>query len=94
MIRLSETKWVVATTLARWSVNPLYKAFKGLLALLLVIGVGVFSYKAGEKQGIHDGLDFYHQMCENGGMVLNQERGTAVVCQLLTQAPEKELDKT
>ena len=93
MIRLSETKWAMATTLARWSPYRSYKAVKGLLALSVVLGCSLLAYDKGKTQGIITGVDAVITMCYNvGGMIVTEE-GHAIVCGPLTQVPHEELDK-
>ena len=93
MIRLSETKWAVATTLAKWSGERWYRPIKGLLALSVVVGCSWFSYSQGKTQGIIAGVDAVIAMCYNvGGMIVTEE-GHAIVCGPLTQVPQEELDK-
>ena len=93
MIRLSETKWAVATTLAKWFRNHWYRPIEGLRALLLVCLMAWFSYNQGKTQGIIAGVDAVITMCYNvGGMIVTEE-GHAIVCGPLTQVPHEELDK-
>lgn len=93
MIRLSETKWAVATTLARCSVKPWYRPIKGLLALSIVLGCSWFAYNQGNTQGIIAGVDAVISMCYNVGGLIVSEQGQAIVCGPLTQVPKEELDK-
>ena len=89
----SSFKWSGATSLARWSVNPLYRAAKALLALSVVVGCSWFAYSQGKTQGIITGVDAVITMCYNvGGMIVTEE-GHAIVCGPLTQVPHEELDK-
>lgn len=97
MIRLSETKWAMATTLAKWSGKRWYRPIKGLLALSVVVGCSLFAYYQGKTVGRTlgqvEGVDFLLQACyHNGGFVMN-EAGQTIVCGPLTQVPKEELDK-
>lgn len=66
-------------------------AFTALLALCLT-GWGSWYY--GNKAGIAQGIDMYHQMCYTyGGYIVDQPSGTVVQCAPLTQIPEAERKK-
>lgn len=64
-------------------------AFSALAVALLIGGVGQYY---GEQQGIVKGIDMYHEQCYNGGIVIDQNTGKAVVCGPLTQLPKEERD--
>lgn len=90
--RFNEFRWSVATTLARWSGNRLYRPIKALLGLSLVVALSSLSWAVGVRSGQREGVDFYHSMCYNNGGMIIDEQGRAVVCSPLTQIPKKELD--
>lgn len=92
MSRFAGFKWVVATTLAKWSGKRWYRPIKSLLALFIVLGCSWFAYSQGKTEGQIEGVDFMLRMCyDNGGFVMN-EAGQTIVCGPLTVVPEVELD--
>lgn len=63
-----------------------------LAALLALLGTTVLGYWTGKEDGIAEGVDKYHNLCYNvGGYAVDQNNGTVVMCQPLTQLPEPEL---
>lgn len=48
----------------------------------------------GKKQGVMEGLDLYHKYCYNtGGVVVNPQDFTVIMCSPLGQLPEEEVKK-
>jgi len=63
--------------------------FLALLALLAMLG---YSHYLVHQAGIQKGVDTYHDLCyHNGGYIVDEKKGTVVVCKGLTQLPEQEL---
>ena len=89
---IASVKWSVATTLARWSGNKLYRPVKALLALSVLAIFTCAGFYQGKKVGTIEGIELYHSMCYNvGGFIVN-EQGEAVQCTPLTQLPKKEVE--
>jgi hypothetical protein len=92
MSQFNALRWAMATTLARWSGNRLYRPIKALLALsVLAIFTGA-GYYQGKKVGTTEGVELYHSMCYNVGGFIVDEEGRAVQCAPLTQLPKKEVE--
>jgi hypothetical protein len=69
------------------------KRLLGALAALLAISLlSVYTHHRAFEYGKEQGIDNYHDLCYNvGGYVVDQNDGTVVMCQPMTQLPEAEL---
>lgn len=81
---------IEASALAWRSKKWLVGAFTALVALS---SVGLVSYWQGQKAGIKEGVDMYHQMCYHISGITVDEVGRVVVCGPGGVLSKKELDK-
>lgn len=61
------------------------------LVLLAYVASGVGGYYYGKNKGVTEGLDIFHEACDTGGIIINENTGKAVQCAPLGLVPREEI---